>query len=442
MALLNADGIRFGNGSQLSSKYGIIPQNTKQVFYQASAPTGWTQVTTDESGLVNIDNTALRVVSGLTGGATLGLNPFTASFPATPIVVASDADVAIGGTVGETTLTEEQIPSHAHGAGASYNQFTASAGASPFRTPSRIPIAYAFRSSYRQLVNFRTLINAQQPRVVQQPNTTRVIVDRRIPLNNQQPRNFRRPYSFRNRIPFQQPNTFRQPRNWQRPVSFRRPYSARSPFGFQQPRVWNRRVQRRRNDRVNRNRWICRRGWCFPQPFRVNRRANQGRQPRSYWFGVWVNSQQPRNWQRPVTFRRPYAFRVNVPFRVNARSRQPRNNQQPNSYRRPYAFRQPRAYRVVQNFRTPVNQRVPITNRQPDSYRQVVRYPVVNNVRYSQRTLTPGGTIRGDDALGPDSGLRGGGLSHSHPFVASPVPLSGSIDLSLQYIDVIICNFD
>lgn len=422
MAILNASGIRFGNGTELLSKYGIIPQGTKQVFYQASAPVGWTQVTTDETGLINIDNTALRVVSGLTGGSTLGLNSFTSTFPQNPIVIVSDSNVNVGGTVGDTTLTLEQIPSHSHGAGATNNQFTASAGASPFRTPSRVPIAYAFRSAYRQLVNFRTLVNAQQPRVVQQPNATRVAVDSRVPLNNQQPRNFRRPYSFRNRIPFQQPNNFRQPLNWQRPINFRNPSSYRGILSVQRPQTWNFRVQRRRRQGGR------------------NNRVNQGRQPRSYSSRVWGTTQQPRNRQQPASFRRPYSFRNNVPFRVNARSRQPANNQQPNSYRRPYAFRQPRSYRVVQNFRTAVNQRVPITNRVPGSYRQIVRYPVVNNVRYSQRTLTPGGTIRGNDDLGPESGLTGGGLSHSHPFISSPVPISGNIDLSLQYIDVIICR--
>lgn len=424
MSLINSDGIIFGNGTELTSKYGIIPKNTKQVFYQASAPVGWTQVTTDETGLVNINNTALRVISGLTGGSTLGLNPFTSSFPSTPVVVTSDTNVALGGTVGDTTLTIDQIPSHAHSAGASFNQFTASAGSSPFRTPSRVPIAYSFRSAYRQLVNFRTLVNAQQPRVVQQPNYTRVPVDVRVPLNNQQPRNFRRPYSFRNRIPYQQPNNFQQPRNWQRPVDSRNPSSYRATVNVQRPQVWSVRVQIR--DRQGGR----------------NNRVNAGRQPRGYYTRVWGTGQQPRNRQYPFTFRRPYSFRVTTPFRVSARARQPVNNQQPNAYRRPYAFRQPRAYRVVQNFRTAVNQRVPYTSRVPSSYRQVVRYPVVNNVRYSQRTLTPGGSIRAADNLGPESGLEGGGLSHTHPFVSSPVPLSGNVDLSLQYIDVIICKLN
>lgn len=422
MAILNATGIVFGNGTALNSKYGIIPQNTKQLFYQASAPTGWTQVTTDETGLININNTALRVVSGVSGGTTLGLNPFTSTFPSTTVVVTSDSNVALGGTVGDTTLTTDQIPSHAHGAGATFNNFTASAGSSPFRTPSRVPIAYSSRSAYRQLVNFRVLVNAQQPRVVQQPNYTRVPVDVRVPLNNQQPRNFRRPYSFRNRSPYQQPNNFQQPRNWQRPVDYRRPYSFTVTVAYQRPQVWNVRVQIRNR-----------------QGGRSNR-VNAGRQPRGYGSRVWATFQQPRNNQQPRSFRRPYAFRSTTPFRVSARRRYPANFQQPNSYRRPYGFRQPRAYRVVQNFRTAVNQRVPVTNRIPDSYRQVVRYPVVTNVRYSQRTLTPGGTIRGDDNLGPESGLEGGGLSHTHPFVTSPVPLSGNINLSLQYIDVIVCK--
>ena len=47
MSILQADGIQFGSDSTtLDSKYGIIPQNTVTVFFEASAPTGWTKLTT------------------------------------------------------------------------------------------------------------------------------------------------------------------------------------------------------------------------------------------------------------------------------------------------------------------------------------------------------------------------------------------------------------
>jgi hypothetical protein len=75
---------------------GSIPTGTVMLFYQAAAPTGWTQVTTQ-------DNKALRVVSGV-GGGTGGSVNFTTAF----------ASQSVSGTVGDTTLTEAQMPSHNH----------------------------------------------------------------------------------------------------------------------------------------------------------------------------------------------------------------------------------------------------------------------------------------------------------------------------------------
>ena len=57
---------------------GEFPTNTVLLFYQASAPTGWTQVTTH-------DNKALRVVSG-TGGGSGGSTNFTTVFSASRTV--------------------------------------------------------------------------------------------------------------------------------------------------------------------------------------------------------------------------------------------------------------------------------------------------------------------------------------------------------------------
>jgi hypothetical protein len=45
---------------------GAIPAGTVMLFYQAAVPTGWSRVT--ESGGVNINDTAIRVVSGAGGG--------------------------------------------------------------------------------------------------------------------------------------------------------------------------------------------------------------------------------------------------------------------------------------------------------------------------------------------------------------------------------------
>lgn len=73
----------------------LIPSGTKMLFQQTSAPTGWTKDTTH-------DNKALRVVSGAAGSG--GSVAFTSAF----------TSQATGGTVGATTLTTTQIPSHTH----------------------------------------------------------------------------------------------------------------------------------------------------------------------------------------------------------------------------------------------------------------------------------------------------------------------------------------
>jgi hypothetical protein len=55
---------------------------------------------------------------------------------------------------------------------------------------------------------------------------------------------------------------------------------------------------------------------------------------------------------------------------------------------------------------------------------------------------SPGQTGRLVDTNAPNTGNAGGGLSHTHPFVGSPSPFSSSLDLRLQYIDVILCSFN
>lgn len=69
-----------------------FPAGTVMLFAQAAAPTGWTQVTTQ-------NNKALRVVSG-TGGGTGGTVAFTTAFS--------------NQNVGDTALSLSQIPGHAH----------------------------------------------------------------------------------------------------------------------------------------------------------------------------------------------------------------------------------------------------------------------------------------------------------------------------------------
>lgn len=74
---------------------GGFAAGTAMLFVQTAAPTGWTKSTTH-------NDKALRVVSGSasSGGTTAFTTVFASRTPA--------------GTVGSTTLTESQIPSHAH----------------------------------------------------------------------------------------------------------------------------------------------------------------------------------------------------------------------------------------------------------------------------------------------------------------------------------------
>ena len=52
-----------------------FPSGTKQVFFQASAPTGWTQ----DTAAAALANAAMRVVVG-TGGGTGGSDTFQTTF--------------------------------------------------------------------------------------------------------------------------------------------------------------------------------------------------------------------------------------------------------------------------------------------------------------------------------------------------------------------------
>lgn len=70
----------------------VIPSGTRMLFQQTNAPVGWTKDT-------GHNDKALRVVSGAAGSG--GTIDFSAAF--------------VTGTVGDTTLTIAQIPSHDHG---------------------------------------------------------------------------------------------------------------------------------------------------------------------------------------------------------------------------------------------------------------------------------------------------------------------------------------
>lgn len=110
MAKLTSTGITFSDATTLSSKYGIVPQNSVSIFFMSSAPTGWTKLTTH-------NDKSLRVVSG-TGGGSGGTSSFTTVFP-NSLRSVSQPGVPITGTVSPHTLITPELPSHTHGNGGS-----------------------------------------------------------------------------------------------------------------------------------------------------------------------------------------------------------------------------------------------------------------------------------------------------------------------------------
>ena len=92
-----SSGITFPDAtSQTTAATASVPAGAITNFANASAPTGWTQVTT-------YNNYAMRIVSG-TGAGTGGSVGFTTAF----------ASQTPAGTIGATTLSTSQIPGHNH----------------------------------------------------------------------------------------------------------------------------------------------------------------------------------------------------------------------------------------------------------------------------------------------------------------------------------------
>ena len=117
----NADQVLKTDGSgnlawvdQISSSgSGDIPSGTKMIFYESSAPSGWTQYT-------NLNDYGLRVVSGSGGGTTGSVN-FGDLFDEQTINVTSNGSVSsetAGGSVSANVhghnLTTSEMPQHRH----------------------------------------------------------------------------------------------------------------------------------------------------------------------------------------------------------------------------------------------------------------------------------------------------------------------------------------
>jgi len=119
-AVLTTTGIQFSDLTVLNSKYGIFPQLSNAVFYQAAAPTGWVAAATVHN------NKALRVVSGAAANSG-GTNDFTTTMASRPVT--GTVPVTINGlSSGNTTLDVNTVPQHAHPANAGGNVQAAGGG--------------------------------------------------------------------------------------------------------------------------------------------------------------------------------------------------------------------------------------------------------------------------------------------------------------------------
>jgi len=98
-----------GSGANLTG-VDPFPSGTKQVFYQAAAPTGWTKDTT-----AALNEAVMSVVTG-SGGGTGGTTAYFSSFLATTDKTAPGQPVSgsVSGTVGGHTLSTPEIAAHNH----------------------------------------------------------------------------------------------------------------------------------------------------------------------------------------------------------------------------------------------------------------------------------------------------------------------------------------
>jgi hypothetical protein len=113
-------GITFPDATtQTTAAASEFTSGTVMLFGQTAAPTGWTKDTS------NYNNHALRIVTGTasTGGSVDFTTAFASqSVSGTVTVTASTGQTAAPVSVGATTLTTPQIPSHSH-ATSTYTNF-------------------------------------------------------------------------------------------------------------------------------------------------------------------------------------------------------------------------------------------------------------------------------------------------------------------------------
>lgn len=126
MARLNANGVEFDlldPSNVINSFYWQYPAGTKKVFFQATAPTGWTQDTSQ-------NNKALRLVNGV-GGGNGGSRSFTSTLFGTADLSVDIDQIfpVVNASVGNHTLSISKLPNHTH---QSYFGPAGGANATPF----------------------------------------------------------------------------------------------------------------------------------------------------------------------------------------------------------------------------------------------------------------------------------------------------------------------
>lgn len=91
---------------EASSGGGEFPSGTKILFYQASAPTGWTIDT-------SVNDVGVRIVSS-NGGGVSGSTAFSSIFKSSAINTSSSTINVSNITTGATKLSVSQLASHSH----------------------------------------------------------------------------------------------------------------------------------------------------------------------------------------------------------------------------------------------------------------------------------------------------------------------------------------
>ena len=105
MATITDTQLQFSSDNISTGNYHF-PTGTVSLFFLSSAPSEWSQVTTQ-------NNKAFRVVSG-TGGGTGGTNTFTGCFGSSRPLSANFVCTINASEVGNTSLDTNTIASHDH----------------------------------------------------------------------------------------------------------------------------------------------------------------------------------------------------------------------------------------------------------------------------------------------------------------------------------------